>query len=224
MKFHCSNFPASFHLYIVVDITSMQQDDPHSAGAPDAYPAAHQPMQDFRNLPNLQPAPMGHRVPVVAPHLGATVPFAGARYAQFHTRVFSLLIDGFLLGLVVGAFVIFGSITSAIAASVLGAEAAAIAGMLAFLVFLPLSLLAPLLYHLKFETGPAQGTLGKQWLGIRVVTMDGRTISKGQSLGRCVVRYLLSGAFVGLGYFLALFTERKQALHDLIANTIVVER
>ncbi|MCW5966729.1 MAG: RDD family protein [Bryobacterales bacterium] len=202
----------------------MQQDNPQFSGTPEPYAASQQPVQDFRNLPNLQPSPLAHTPPVAVPYSSVNVPYAIPRYAQFHTRFFAWLIDGFLVGMVVGAFVILGSITSAIGASVLGADAAAIAGMLAFIIFLPLSLLAPLLYHLKFETGPAQGTLGKQWLGIRVVTLDGRTISKGQSLGRCVVRFLLSGAFVGLGYFIALFTERKQALHDLIANTIVVER
>jgi len=47
------------------------------------------------------------------------------------------------------------------------------------------------------------------------------------TLGRSIGRYfatLLSGLTLCIGYLMAAFTERKQGLHDLICDTVVVDR
>jgi uncharacterized RDD family membrane protein YckC len=45
------------------------------------------------------------------------------------------------------------------------------------------------------------------------------------SFGRATVRYFaqyLSVLTLGVGYFIQPFTEKRQALHDMVAGTVVV--
>ncbi len=76
-------------------------------------------------------------------------------------------------------------------------------------------------YFSLFESSPAQATLGKVALGIKVTDAGGGAIS----FRRASVRYwckLLSTLTLGVGWLLAAFTPRRQALHDLLAGTLVV--
>ncbi|MBN2290031.1 MAG: RDD family protein [Candidatus Glassbacteria bacterium] len=78
------------------------------------------------------------------------------------------------------------------------------------------------LYFALLESSPRQATLGKMLLGIFVADELGRRISFRRALGRNLAR-ILSKLFCWLGYLMALFTERSQALHDLLASTLVLE-
>ncbi len=78
------------------------------------------------------------------------------------------------------------------------------------------------LYFAIFESSPRQATPGKMMLGIFVTDIYGRRISFLRALGRTLGK-VLSKAFCYLGYILALFTDRSQAFHDLLANTLVLE-
>ena len=60
-------------------------------------------------------------------------------------------------------------------------------------------------------------------LGIRVTDLGGRRISFAQATGRYLGKMVSSLAFC-VGFMMAAFTERKQALHDIIAGTLVVKR
>jgi uncharacterized RDD family membrane protein YckC len=85
-----------------------------------------------------------------------------------------------------------------------------------------LGLVAAWLYFTLAET-LWQGTVGKLLLGIKVTGADGRPIS----WWRANARYwgkLLSFLILGVGFLMAAFTDRKQALHDMIASTLVVRR
>ena len=79
-----------------------------------------------------------------------------------------------------------------------------------------------ILYFSVFESSWRQATPGKMMFGIFVTDESGRRLSFGRALGRTLSK-LLSQACCFLGYVLALFTSRRQALHDLIANTLVLE-
>lgn len=79
------------------------------------------------------------------------------------------------------------------------------------------------LYYTALESSGRQATLGKMAMGIVVTDMDGKRISFGRANGRFWSK-LLSGLFLSIGYIIAGFTERKQALHDLIAATLVSNR
>ncbi len=59
-------------------------------------------------------------------------------------------------------------------------------------------------------------------LGLRVTDLEGRRIS----FVRATLRYgaeLGSYPLMGIGYLVAIFSNRKQALHDMIARTCVVQ-
>ncbi len=87
--------------------------------------------------------------------------------------------------------------------------------------FWALDLLGVWLYYALFESSTWQGTPGKRVLGIFVTDMQGRRIS----FGRATVRFfgkLLSSAVLFIGYFMAGFTAQKQALHDMLADCLVL--
>ena len=78
-------------------------------------------------------------------------------------------------------------------------------------------------YYAIFESSPLRGTLGKAALGLYVADVYGDPIS----FGRAVLRNLLktlSTLFLGMGWLMAAFTPRRQALHDLLAGTLVLRK
>jgi uncharacterized RDD family membrane protein YckC len=85
------------------------------------------------------------------------------------------------------------------------------------------ALLAQWAYYAGFEASAWRATPGKRWCGLLVVDLDGRQLT----LPRATVRFageMLSGFLLGIGYWMAAFTPRKQGLHDLIAGTVVLRR
>jgi uncharacterized RDD family membrane protein YckC len=81
-------------------------------------------------------------------------------------------------------------------------------------------LIALLIYNAGMHASIWQATVGKRLLGINVTTVTGERISFLRGMGRYLAT-LLSGILY-IGYILAGFTEKKQALHDVIAGTVVV--
>ncbi|WP_407968843.1 RDD family protein [Bacillus altitudinis] len=79
------------------------------------------------------------------------------------------------------------------------------------------------LYYAIMESSKLQGTLGKMALGIKVTKVTGEKITFGRATGRFFAKGFLS-PILFIGYIITFFTEKKQALHDLIASTIVVKK
>jgi uncharacterized RDD family membrane protein YckC/Tfp pilus assembly major pilin PilA len=84
-------------------------------------------------------------------------------------------------------------------------------------------LLTPWLYHALMESSPRQATLGKAALGIRVTDLAGERVSFGRATGRFFGK-ILSALTLSIGFAMAGFTERRQALHDKVADTLVVRK
>jgi uncharacterized RDD family membrane protein YckC len=83
-------------------------------------------------------------------------------------------------------------------------------------------LLTPLVYYGLCESGQHRATWGKRWMGLRVYRSDGETpVGFLRAAGRYVLRMVSS--ILLLGYIVAFFTERKQALHDLASDTVVYQ-
>jgi len=79
------------------------------------------------------------------------------------------------------------------------------------------------LYYALLTSSRSQATLGKRACGIKVVDLQGGRVG----LGRAAARYFaawLSVLSIGAGFAAAAFTARKQALHDMICSTLVVNR
>ncbi len=60
-------------------------------------------------------------------------------------------------------------------------------------------------------------------MGIVVIGLDGQRISFLRATGRYFAK-ILSALILFIGFLMVAFTARKQALHDIIANTLVVVR
>ncbi|MBN2411528.1 RDD family protein [candidate division KSB1 bacterium] len=78
-------------------------------------------------------------------------------------------------------------------------------------------------YFSGLESSPLQATLGKWMVGIYVTDMEGNRIGFGKATGRFFSK-IISGIILTVGYWLAGFTEKKQALHDMIAGCLVLRK
>jgi len=85
------------------------------------------------------------------------------------------------------------------------------------------SFVLSVLYYAGFHASHAKATPGKMAVGIQVVRPDGAQISFARAVGRLFAT-ILSGLILGIGYLLAAFTQRKQALHDMLCDTLVVDK
>lgn len=77
------------------------------------------------------------------------------------------------------------------------------------------------LYFAICESSAWQATVGKLAMGIRVTGLDGGRISFWRALGRYAAK-LLSWMILAIGFLMIGWTRRKQGLHDMIANTLVL--
>jgi uncharacterized RDD family membrane protein YckC/Tfp pilus assembly major pilin PilA len=139
--------------------------------------------------------------------------------AGFVRRWAALFIDQLILSipLVLALFAVFATIGIDANPEPSAAEAVAL------LLVYPLYFLCAALYCGLQESSTAQATLGKRALGIKVVDMEGRRIGRGQAFGRWFAA-ALSYISLYIGFLMAAFTERKQALHDFVAGTQVVDQ
>ena len=79
----------------------------------------------------------------------------------------------------------------------------------------------PFLYWPVLESSRWQATVGKRIMGLQVTDADGGRLSFVHALLRMLAK-IVSSIPLGLGFVIAAFTARKQALHDLIVKTLVV--
>jgi hypothetical protein len=77
------------------------------------------------------------------------------------------------------------------------------------------------LYFSLLQSSDWQASVGMRALGLSVIGYDGGRISFARATGRYFASFV-SGFICYVGYLLIAFTERKQALHDLMASTLVV--
>ena len=168
--------------------------------------------------------PTAALTPEDAFHAGGEVVYAG-----FWKRFAASTIDGLLVGvamlivLVIGAAVLgvgMGTIASDVVSGTVGVF------LVLGIYLVPIALQA--VYFTWMHASSQQATLGKRAVTVKVVRSDGRRISTGRSLARfcayffmhlfsCGITSLASAFMVGLG-------QRKQGLHDLVADTLVVDR
>lgn len=140
------------------------------------------------------------------------------KYASFWTRFAAALLDGIILAIINS---ILGFVIGAVLGTILGGSDST-AGVATGVGYLVGTVIGWLYYALQ-ESSPKQATIGKQALGIVVTDLDNRQIT----FGKATIRYfakILSGLILLIGYIMAAFTERKQALHDMLAGTLVVTR
>ncbi|MEW6468363.1 MAG: RDD family protein [Bacteroidota bacterium] len=89
-----------------------------------------------------------------------------------------------------------------------------------YFVVVGATIVAAWLYFALMESSAKMGTLGKMALGLRVTDMEGNRISFLRATGRHFAK-IVSGMTLLIGYIMAGFTEKKQALHDVMAGCLV---
>ena len=151
------------------------------------------------------------------------------RYAGFWLRFVAYLIDSFILGTLTTLLILpfFGVIILSAFGLDQGKEQdmgtiLGVTGIFAsVLVIVIVKLIAGWLYFAIMQSSSTQATLGKMAIGAIVTDLEGNRIS----FGRATARYFskkISDMTSFIGYILAGLTEKKQALHDIIAGTLVI--
>jgi uncharacterized RDD family membrane protein YckC len=158
-------------------------------------------------------------------------------YASVLRRFGAMLIDNLLLSIintviggVIGFVFGFTNAQSLAAAgyrsgSTLSSLPPEVAGPLMdmYVIVFIISFVLMWLYYAAFESSDLMATPGKRALGMKVTDTEGERISFGTATGRFLGR-LISSLILGIGFLIAFFTSKHQALHDLIAGTVVVLR
>ena len=161
---------------------------------------------------------------------GGTI-FVPPAYAGFWLRFLAYIIDNIVLGVIFGVAVLL-----AIAAIGVNYFRAMIQGLQDGngefpVAFVSMILIAALLtavvswiYHAWMESSEYQGTLGKMALGLIVTDLNDQPVSFGRASGRFFAKIITGLIPLGIGYIMAGFTEKKKALHDMIASCLVLRR
>jgi uncharacterized RDD family membrane protein YckC len=156
----------------------------------------------------------------------------GFSYAGFWLRVVATLIDSVAMSLALGVLLVplffltgAAGMIEAIAEHHGQPDPGVIISLIAMMfVLATVSVLAQWLYHAYLESGEKQGTWGKQLMGLYVTDLLGQPITFGRASGRFFAKIVTGMIPLGIGYVMAGFTERKQALHDMIASCLVLRR
>tara|TARA_Y100001970_G_C14145169_1_gene809422 strand:+ start:726 stop:1226 length:501 start_codon:yes stop_codon:yes gene_type:complete len=150
-------------------------------------------------------------VQIATMETGQPYPFKG-----FWIRFVASFIDGIILLILI---ILLASISLVIFGAALGEGA----GVGMFLLVFILASIATILYKPIMEASEYQGTVGKYALGMKVVDQKGQRITMTSSFLRTIL-YIIGaqGFLLCLGVVMIGFTEYKQGLHDILANTYVV--
>jgi uncharacterized RDD family membrane protein YckC len=122
-------------------------------------------------------------------------------YGGFWIRVLAYIIDGILVGIVVGIL----TLTTDDAARN------------------TVSTIVSWLYFAFMESSARQATFGKSLLNMQVTDEQGQRISFLRATGRHFAKFL-SAIILLIGFIMVAFDSRKQGLHDKLASTLVVQR
>lgn len=146
-------------------------------------------------------------------------------YSGFWRRVAAHLIDGIVL--LPMAFLLpaleKGLMVEGLLATVAtGTFAPLVLAYFLNLVIILLMLVIYWLYFAKMHSSNKQATFGKMVMGVTVIDTNGNRMSFARASGRHFAT-ILSALTLCIGFVMAAFTERKQALHDKIAGTLVVK-
>jgi uncharacterized RDD family membrane protein YckC len=205
--------------------------EPLSTAAPPTVGAGPIPATAFSAPGAYAGAPSLSAPSMATPAYAAPVVAVAQPYAGFWLRLVAYIIDAAILGL---GFILTIGIVAAIAGAgfvrglgqdVSGAEnffAPVVFAMIMMLIFV--SIAAAWVYYAWFESSHYQATPGKLALGLFVTDMEGRRITFARASGRYFAKIITNLIPFFIGYIMAGFTAKKQALHDMIASCLVLRR
>jgi uncharacterized RDD family membrane protein YckC len=183
------------------------------------------------------PTPAGKIYAGTPPMSPAYVAAPTSQYGGFWIRFVAYVIDSLIVGIpmtiivVIGVFAFgaFGGITALhnlpnnpdpeqVQQQVIPMLGAIIG---AYAMFFLIAIGISWLYFALMESSERQATFGKAALNLRVSDANGNRLSFAHASGRFFSKIITGLVPLGIGYIMAGFTQKKQALHDFIAGTIV---
>ncbi len=157
------------------------------------------------------------------------------KYAGFWLRFAAYIIDQFVIGFagfVIAVPIIIGIVAFGVNLSFMKNRdeffneggLMMVGGIIGLVILIALfSLVMKWLYYALMESSKYGGTLGKMAVSIKVVDLNGNRISFGRASGRYFSRIITNMTML-IGYIIAGFTDKKQALHDMIASCLVIRK
>ncbi len=152
-------------------------------------------------------------------------------YAGFWLRFVASLIDGVIIGVgflaIIVVLVMATGLEPALSRVRPGeeiGEAFALVGIAFLFAVFAIGFVGQWLYFAMMESSSSQATLGKRALGIQVTDMMGQRTSFARASGRHFAKIISGLIPFMIGYIVAGFTEKKQAVHDMIAGCLVLRK
>lgn len=134
-------------------------------------------------------------------------------YASFGARLLAYLIDNVLMSFVLILVFFPRVVRESQSAELLTRDPVLLFG----------SVVLSIIYYTAFESSPWQATLGKRALRLRVTDVRGARLRPLACAARQIAK-LLSAMLFYLGFLMALFTPTRQALHDVLVGSLVLQR
>ena len=138
-------------------------------------------------------------------------------YASFWKRAAAYLVDCFI---VTGVSYPIQIIVTLIFVLLFGNSKAATLMQQLFSLLLSATMFVA--YYVWTESTVWQATVGKRIFNLKVTDLNGQRLTFLRSLGRNAGK-MLSGLLLGIGFLVCLWTEKRQCLHDLLADCVVVD-
>jgi uncharacterized RDD family membrane protein YckC len=130
-------------------------------------------------------------------------------YASFWQRAIAFLIDGIIL-----------SIINSMIDQILQ-QFRSTTDLQTFIISILIAIVIGWNYYSIQESSSQRATIGKRVIGLQVTDMNGEQISFWRATRRYFSAYL-STLLLFVGYLIVPFTPKRQALHDLIAGTVII--
>jgi uncharacterized RDD family membrane protein YckC len=140
-------------------------------------------------------------------------------FGSFDQRLLAAVIDWFIVS---AAFVLVAFVVMLILLLALPGDDNKILRIGIIIGVVALIPIGKIVYNVMMESGPKQGTFGKQLLKVRVCDIYGERITTSQALLRNLFKYI-SVATLFIGYLIAFFNKKQQCLHDMLADTLVIK-
>ena len=77
------------------------------------------------------------------------------------------------------------------------------------------------LYFVILEGSSMQATFGKRAFDLKVTNLSGGRITVGKAIGRYISK-IVSGMTLFIGFLMVVWTDKKQGLHDMMTETLVI--
>ncbi len=139
---------------------------------------------------------------------------SGATYAGFWVRFFAAVIDGIIIGVVNLTILIPLMLVMGLSGN--PERLQLVSTLFSYLIAVPMAWL----YEALMTSSAKQATVGKIALGLRVTDLHGNRISFARASGRHFSKYV-SQLILLIGFLIQPFTPKRQALHDIMAGTLV---